>query len=204
MSRLKVLIVEDEPAIAKYISNTLKNDQYEITALAFSSKRAIQELENNLPDVALLDINLDSSMDGIQIAELINEKHQIPFFFLTSYTNKEIINRAKHTRPLGYIVKPFSEKEILTTLEIALFNYHQPNKPKPLLIESINKKAYSPITEREFVVLKELYAGKGNQQIAQDNFVSINTVKTHLRNLFSKMNVRSRTELIAEIRKLVQ
>lgn len=203
MTKYKILIVEDEPAIAKYISNTLQSDRYEVTALAFSSKRALQELNSNPPDLVLLDINLESELDGIQIGDIINKQFHIPFLFLTSYSDQATVDRAKHTRPLGYLVKPFSEKDILTTLEIALFNFSHQKTTPTLSLELINGNIVNPITTREFDILKGVYEGKGNQQLADDNFVSINTIKTHVRNLFSKIDVQSRTELIAQIRKLI-
>jgi len=201
MEKVKVLIVEDEPAIAKFISSTLEADNYEVVGMAFTPKKAIQELSKKKPDLVLLDINLESQTDGIDIANLINRQYQIPFIYLTSHTSKDILNRAKLTRPIGFIVKPYTEKDILTTLEIALFNYKL-EKPSELSLEMINAEASSPLTDREWDILRGLYEGKGNQELAEENYVSINTVKTHVRNLLSKLNVKSRTALVAKVRKI--
>ncbi len=204
LDTINILVVEDEPAIAMYISNTLKSDsRYNVTARAFNSKKAIQELNDNKPDLVLLDVNLGCELDGIQIAEIINKQFNIPFLFLTSYTTDDVVERAKHTRPLGYMVKPFSEQDLLTTLKIALFNFKHQSRNKEISLDIINEKIQTPITQREFEILQSLYEGKKNIEIAADNYVSINTVKTHIRNIMSKFVVSHRTELIAKIRMML-
>jgi DNA-binding NarL/FixJ family response regulator len=202
MSKTRILIVEDEPAIAKFIEKTLKNTNYQVSGLAFDDEDAITELEENKPHVVLLDINLGSEMDGIDIANLINQKYQIPFIFITSYHNRQTLERAKPTRPVGYIVKPFTEEDLLTTLEISLFNYSQRFQISDLTLENINAKTDTPLTKREYEILKGIYAGKNNQELAEDQFVSVNTIKTHIRNLYVKMDVTSRWALLVKLREM--
>lgn len=200
---IRILIVEDEPAIAKYTANTLATcENYKVSGIAFSDKKAIQQLNDNKPDLVLLDVNLGCKLNGIDIAEIINRQFKIPFLFLTSHTSDDIVERAKLTRPLGYIVKPFSEMNLLTSLKIALFNFKHTNQQKGLSLKRINDHLLSPVSQREFDILKSIYEGKKNQEVAEMNYVSINTVKTHIRNILSKFNVSRRTELIAELRKI--
>lgn len=203
MPNIEILIVEDEPAIAKYIATTLESNHYKITALAFDHEDALTELKNNTPDLVLLDINLDDEKDGIDIAEIINKNYNIPFIFITSYANSKTIERAKITQPIGYIVKPFTEQDLISTLEISLYNHKQKNQPKALSIETVNAKLFTPLSQREFSILMGIYDGKSNQEIADTNFISINTIKTHIRNLYAKMDVSSRSELLVMMRKMV-
>ena len=121
MSRIKILIVEDEVLIAKDIATTLEGIDYEVSAIAYDGHAAVDALNNNTPDLALLDINLGSSPDGIQLSQLIREQFDLPVIFLTSYATESILDKAKRTRPMGYIVKPFRKKDLFTAIEIGLF-----------------------------------------------------------------------------------
>ena len=204
MSEIRVLIVEDEPAIAKFISYALEEKRYIVSGIAFDPESALEELSFNKPDIVLLDINLESDQDGIDLAMIINKQYQLPFIFLTSYANTHTIERAKLTRPMGYILKPFTEDDLFATLEIALYNYSQRLLPPELSLDRLNDKLFSPLTEREFDVLKGIYDGKNNQELSELLFVSTNTIKTHIKNLYSKVSVGSRWELLIVLRELMR
>src|SRR5215471_1232106 len=137
MSELKILIVEDEPVIAENIAMYLNNYDFAVSAIAYDDEEAINQLNCNTPDAVILDINLDAAMNGIQIAEYINNNCRLPFLFLTSYADKETLEQAKTVEPWGYIVKPFNEKTLLASLEIAISNFaHRSNQQVPHLIFS--------------------------------------------------------------------
>jgi len=121
-SKSKILIVEDEPIIAADIEMILEELGYEITGVEDNADDAIESLKNDRPDLVLLDINIEGDVDGVMLAEDINEQFQIPFVFLTSNADKLTINRVKRTQPAGFIVKPFSEKDLQSNIEIALFS----------------------------------------------------------------------------------
>jgi len=169
MSKFRVLIVEDEPVIAENISMYLDNNDFEVSGIAYDSGEAIEQLQNNTPDAAILDINLESEEDGIDIANFINQRYQIPFLFLTSYSDKETLQRAKNVNPSGYIVKPFNEKTLLASLEIAINNHAaDTNKKMPFLtMDKINRYLLSPLSDREFEVVQLIYEGITNNQIAE-------------------------------------
>lgn len=206
MSDIRVLIVEDEALIAKDIQYILEDEEYVVSGIAYNSKKALEELRGNTPDIILLDIQLKSDLTGIQLAKLINEQYQLPFIFITSHADRSTIEEVKSTNPMGYLVKPFEERTLITTLEIALYNYAQlwAGKRADLSYRLLNEKLPSPLTDREFATLQQLLKGKTNKQIASDLFVSTNTVKTHLSNIFSKFDVSSRAMLLSEITKLLQ
>ncbi|MFN8357784.1 MAG: response regulator transcription factor [Spirosomataceae bacterium] len=203
MSEIRILIVEDEPLIATDIEQCLDNLDFRVSGIAYDPTDALHELANNQPDVVLLDINLSSDqMDGIDLAQVVKEKYQIPVIFLTSYSDRPTLDKAKRTAPAGYILKPFDERTLLATLEISLYNFAQRQKYQqpPLLLEKINRKIPTPLTDREFEVLKQLHEGRTNQQMADELFVSVNTIKTHLNNLYLKLDANSRSMVIKRVR----
>jgi DNA-binding NarL/FixJ family response regulator len=204
-NKLKVLIVEDEPVIAENISIYLDNNDFEVSAIAYDSEEAFHQLKTNTPDAAILDINLESEQDGIDIAAFINKEIQIPFLFLTSYSDKNTLDKAKQVKPSGYIVKPFNEKTLLASLEIAISNFaSEKNSAQPgLNIEKINRHLLSPLTDREFEVAHLAYNGITNSQIAEQTFISLNTIKTHLKSIYLKTDANTRYGLIVRLRQLM-
>ena len=205
MSDIRVLIVEDEPLIAEDIAQGLKKNEFLVSAVVYSKEDAIEQLNINLPDLVLLDINLSGEMSGIEIAEKINTQFNIPFIFITSYSDKQTLEKAKFTEPSGYIVKPFNEASLYSTLEIALYNHAQKNKRKfpELSFNKINQHLTDPISEREFSLLQLIYDGKTNKQIADTLFISPNTVKKHINNAYLKLGASSRATSIARLRELM-
>lgn len=205
MADVRILIVEDEPIIAEDIASLIEKNDFIVSAIVYTKANALQQLDANLPDLVLLDINLNGEMDGLLIAEKINEEFNIPFVFITSYSDKATLEKAKYTEPSGYIVKPFNEAGLYSTLEIALYNHAQKNKLKfPLLtLEKINKNLTDPVSEREFTLLQLIYDGKTNKQIAEMLFISLNTVKKHINNTYLKLDASSRATAIVCLRRLM-
>lgn len=205
MSKLRILIVEDEPVIAENISMYLDNNDFEVSAIAYDSLEAKEQLDNNTPDAAILDINLGSDEDGIDIARHINDHLQLPYLFLTSYSDRDTLERAKTVKPSGYIVKPFNEKTLLASLEIAISNHAADFNKKlpPLSLEKINRRLLSTLSDREFDIAKLVYDGITNNQIAQKLFLSVNTVKTHLKNIYLKLDANTRYGVIVRLRELM-
>jgi DNA-binding NarL/FixJ family response regulator len=205
MSKLRILIVEDEPIIAENISMYLDNNDFEVSGIAYDSAEANEQLQNNTPDAAILDVNLESEEDGIDIAHRIKQKYQLPFLFLTSYSDKDTLKRAKGVSPSGYIVKPFNEKTLLASLEIAISNHAADiNRKLPsLAMEKINKHLLSPLSEREYEILQLIYEGVTNNQAAEKLFLSVNTIKTHLKNIYLKLDANTRYCVIVRLRQLM-
>jgi len=205
MSDIKLLIIEDEPLIAEDIAQWLEKNEFVVSAVVYSKEDAMEQLHNNLPDMVLLDINLNGEMSGIDIADKINKVYNIPFIFITSYSDKQTLEKAKYTEPSGYIVKPFNEASLYSTLEIALYNHAQKNKRKSpaLSFDKINNHLSDRITEREFTLLQLIYDGKTNRQIADALFITTNTVKKHINNTYLKLGASSRSTSIARLRELM-
>ncbi|NNF01221.1 MAG: response regulator [Bacteroidia bacterium] len=130
MDKIKILVVEDESIVAKDIQNTLVNLGYEVPATASSAETAFERLGEFRPDLVFLDIRLKGDIDGIQIAEKIKAEYRIPVIFLTSYVDKATLERAKITEPYGYLVKPFNESDLQTTVEMALYKFQKDSEVK--------------------------------------------------------------------------
>lgn len=202
---MKILIVEDEPIIAEDIAHILNKNEYVVSTICYTKEEAIFELEKNTPEMVLLDIHLSKLYDGIDIANLIHEKYHIPFIFITSYSDKQTIEKAKHTEPSSYIIKPFTEANICSAIEIAFFNFTQRNKlNNPILsLVKLNLILTDTISEREFELLNLLYDGKTNKQIADTLFISLNTVKKHINHIYLKIDATSRASAIVRLRELM-
>ncbi len=203
MQKIKVLIVEDEPLIAEDIKEILLQVNYDVIGIAYNKSQAFSILKTTVPNIALLDINLGNNTDGISIAELINKEYHFPFLYLTSYSTKIILDKVKHTFPMGYIVKPFEEADLFTGIEIALSNFQGIKKSSSFCIETFNNLLPTNLTLREFEIIKGIYLGNNNLEIAENNFVSVNTVKTHVKKIYEKLDVNSRATAIVKIRKIL-
>lgn len=199
MTNVRVLIVEDEPLIAEDISDFLEEIEYTCAGIAYDSDTALDMLVNRHPDIVLLDITLDGSLTGIDIAQIINKNHHLPFVYLTSHSDKATLDNAKQTLPYGYIVKPFNERDLVSTLEMALYRHARENKNSLKDLTVINEKINNPLTSKEYVCLQHLTEGLTNKQMAEKQFVSVNTIKTHLKNLFMKIEVKNRTSAIQKV-----
>lgn len=203
-SKIRVLIVEDDPLIADDIRGHLSDADYSVIDIAYDKSDALRIMEKEVPDIALLDINLGNNMDGFEIAKTINDKYIFPFLYLTSHSTRAVVNEAKQTHPMGYIVKPFDENDLFTSIEIALYNFSQLHRPVNFTREAINGKMLTDVTAKEFEVLQDLYEGKTNKQMAEKHFVSVNTIKTHVQKIYEKLDTHTRSETIALVRSLLQ
>jgi len=125
MTKVKILVVEDENIVAKDIQNSLKKLGYLVPTTVSSAEKAIEEIEENRPDLVLMDIMLKGHLSGIDGANIIKERFGIPLIFLTAYADDTTLSKAKITEPYGYIIKPFKEKELQTTIEMALYKHEK-------------------------------------------------------------------------------
>lgn len=204
MGQIRVLIVEDEPLVAASLKRMLSKHDYHIVAIAHRKEIALHELKDKRPDIALLDINLGGEFSGIEIGAEIKRRFGIPFIYITAYSDRKTLEEVKKTQPSGYLVKPFDEPDVVANMEIALYNHAQSQKdqfPVPDWVV-FNQKLVDPLSRREMEVLQLIFEGRTNQQISDQMFVSVNTVKSHLFRLYQKLEVTSRTEAIARTREI--
>ncbi|HEV3205017.1 MAG TPA: response regulator, partial [Gemmataceae bacterium] len=123
MANAQILVVEDEPIVAKNIQMELKGMGYTVPAIASSGEDALQKVAETHPDLVLMDIVLKGDMDGVETAERLRESYDVPVIYLTAYADDQTLQRAKKTQPFGYLLKPYEEKELETTIETALYKH---------------------------------------------------------------------------------
>ncbi len=123
MSTLNILVVEDEFLVAADIEESLLGLGYTVQNTLATGQAAIDEVEKKLPDLILMDIILKGEMTGIEAASIIRQKHDVPVIFLTANADLATIEKAKVSLPYGYIIKPFSEKDLQTNIEIARYKF---------------------------------------------------------------------------------
>ena len=123
MTQARIMVVEDETIVARDIALQLTTLGYAPSGHARRGDEAVAMALELRPDLILMDIQLDGGMDGITAAGAIREKTMIPVVFLTAYATDETLDRAKKVQPYGYVLKPFSDRELRTVLEMALYKY---------------------------------------------------------------------------------
>lgn len=177
---ISVLIVEDEFLTSDAIKNNLEDVGYKVSGMARDAKEALSVLDKGETDIAILDMNIQGSRDGIWLAKQINESYKIPFIFLTAYSDKKTVKSAVETQPFGYLIKPFKKMDLYTSIELALKNFinFQVNegldikstiKDKPLAMEDYifvkEKNVYKKVSMKDILYIKselkyiEVYVG---------------------------------------------
>jgi len=122
-SKYKILIVEDEILVATDIQESLESLGYTVQRIVDTGLKAIESVEKELPDLILMDINLKGEMTGIEAAKIITKNHDVPVIYLTANADIDTVNKAKVALPYGYIIKPFTDKDLQTNIEIAIFKF---------------------------------------------------------------------------------
>ena len=143
MSKINVLVVEDESIVSKDIQHSLKKLGYNIVGASATGEKAIELASSERPDVVLMDIMLKGEMNGIEAADRIKKDLSIPIIFLTAYADELTLSKAKVTQPYGYILKPFKEIDLHTTIEMAIYKHSKEQeviKERDLLYSIIENK----------------------------------------------------------------
>jgi len=128
MTNARILIVEDESIVAKDIQNSLTGLGYTVAGVVAFGEEAVERAGVLKPDLILMDVMLKGAMDGIEAAERIRREHSVPVVYLTAYTDDDTLRRAKVTEAFGYLLKPFEDRELRTTIEMALYKHTMERK----------------------------------------------------------------------------
>ncbi len=141
MKQKRIMIVEDEGVTAIAIQASIHDMGYAVTSVEVTGTNAVRKATEDRPDLVLMDISLSGEMDGIEAADIIQKTLHIPIIFLSAYSDLQILERIKSTRPFGYIIKPFNEHELRMAIDIALYKdtmERQLRKQNDLLIHVID------------------------------------------------------------------
>jgi DNA-binding LytR/AlgR family response regulator len=171
----EILIVEDEPLIAEDISETLQEAGYGVSGIAHNANDAISILKSSSPSLVLLDIKIDGPIDGLMLGRIIKDDFNLPFIFLTSYTDKETVDKVKDLNPYGFIVKPFDERELTSNVEIAIHRFKSESKNLASIEEREDNESFFLKNQKALHKIKLddiLYAQ------AVDNYTMIYTEKS--------------------------
>ena len=140
IQKIKIGIVEDEMIISETIAMALEKLGYEISGVVGTYKEAIAMIENTSPDLVVMDINLGTKKDGIDLASEVKGRFGTPVIFLTANSDPATVNRAKDIHPLAFLVKPFSQNDLFSAIEIGWNNYNKNlnivlDKPKYIILK---------------------------------------------------------------------
>ncbi len=136
MSNLTILVVEDEAIIAEHIAILLRNMGYGVVGIVASGEDSVNLAEQTHPDLVLMDIMLQGEMDGVEAAEKIRDRLEIPVVYLTANADNKTLKRASRTLPFGYLIKPFKAKELQVTVEIAISRHQAEIEMKKAVINA--------------------------------------------------------------------
>lgn len=154
MLKINVLVVEDESIVSKDIQHSLTKLGYQVVGASATGEKAIELANSEHPDVILMDIMLKGEMNGVEAAEIIRRELKIPIIFLTAYADDATLNKAKIAEPYGYIIKPFKEIDLHTTIEMALYK-HQKEREIEKELDYLNAMQESKkVHQDDFIFVK--------------------------------------------------
>jgi len=146
--KASVLIVEDNIKFAEETSKLLESNNYKVVGIANDPISALRILKKEKPDLVLTEINLSHEMDGIQLVHIIKNEYKIPFLYVTGHNDEEILERVRKTKPWGYVLKPHTEKELLVSIELALYKARDMQKNPE---KKVFDKRLVPVSEYLFL-----------------------------------------------------
>lgn len=160
MDKPRILIVEDQGVTAEHLKLCLTGFGYETECIVSTAEEAIERAEQLQPDLILMDIMLHGAMDGIEAAEKIHSLQDTPIVYLTAYSDRQVLERAKLTEPFGYLLKPFKAEELRTTIEMALYKHRVHRKVYEGLEKTVRERTaeLSEANEALKVKISELTA----------------------------------------------
>ncbi len=162
MSKTNVLVVEDESIVSKDIQHSLKKLGYNVVGAAATGEKAVALANETKPDIVLMDIMLKGDMNGIEAADQIRLTMNIPVIYLTAYADEGTLARAKVTEPCGYIIKPFKEIDIHTSIEMAIYKHKRESE-----VRKERDMLYSLVENKEAKDNKDFIFVKSNSRLVK-------------------------------------
>jgi DNA-binding NarL/FixJ family response regulator len=195
----RVLIVEDDEEIRNSFSLIVNSSEKFIVVNSYGScEEAIDQINKDKPDIVLMDIEL-TGMNGIRGTKLSKDKYaQAEVIMVTVYEDSDLVFEALKAGASGYITKSANYMELLTALdEIIRGGAPMSSRIARMVIDNFHVNPNSPLTKRETEILQLISEGKTYTQISEELFISKETAKTHIKNIYSKLQVNTKSEAIA-------
>ena len=196
----RVMIVEDDQEIRNSFSLIVNSSQRFVVVGAYGDcEEAISSLNKDKPEIVLMDIELPG-MNGIKGTQIIKEKApNTEVIMVTVYEDSELVFEALKAGASGYITKSANYMELLSALEeIIRGGAPMSSRIARMVIDNYHINPNSPLTKRETTILQLISEGKTYTQISEELFISKETAKTHIKNIYSKLQVNSKSEAIAK------
>lgn len=196
----RVMIVEDDQEIRNSFILIVNSSQKFTVINAYNNcEDAINNLNRDKPDIVLMDIQLPA-MNGIQCTKVLKEKSpHTDVIMVTVYEDSELVFEALKAGASGYITKSANYLELLSALEeITRGGAPMSSRIARMVIDNFHVNPNSPLTKRETEILQLISEGKTYTQISEELFISKETAKTHIKNIYSKLQVNSKSEAIAK------
>jgi DNA-binding LytR/AlgR family response regulator len=164
--QVKILIVEDESIVAMDLAMRLQKEGYQIAGTAGNSDDAVHLFKTEQPDLVLMDIHINGSKDGIETARAIKQIQEIPIIFLTAFSQSEYVNRAKEVNPAAYLVKPFNNDSLYTSIQIAIHNFAVLKNSKPGITKQVRPVA-EDISKEPLMFFNNFFFVKNNYRFTK-------------------------------------
>ena len=200
-AKKRVLIIEDDPVIRHSFEVIVNSSQnFQVINTYSNCEAAIKHLNGDKPEIVLMDIGLPGGMNGIQGTKIIKEKSPgMEIVMVTVYEDSELVFEALKSGAAGYITKSANYQELLAALEeIIRGGAPMSSKIARMVIDNFHVNPNSPLTKRETEILSLIAEGKTYTQISEQLFISKETSKTHIKNIYSKLQVKCKSEAIAK------
>ncbi len=197
----RVLIIEDDPEIRSSFAMIVDSSQKFTVVNSYSNcEDAIKHLHTDKPDIVLMDVELPGGMNGIKGTKIIKEKSpDSDIIMVTVYEDSEMVYEALKSGASGYITKSANYMELPSALdEITKGGAPMSSKIARMVIDNFHLNPNTPLTKRETGILQLISEGKTYTQISEELFISKETSKSHIKNIYSKLQVRSKSEAIAK------
>ncbi|WP_420581053.1 DNA-binding response regulator [Reichenbachiella sp.] len=194
MSKLSILLIEDEAIIAKDIKVTLEAKEYAEVDVALSVDAARERYVEKTYDLVISDINLNASIDGIELVKELCQIRKTPVVYLSAYADESTIKKAETSSPYAYLLKPFNSNQLKLTINLAILNSSKEHAEVELNKKNVD--LLKSLTKREQEILFVLASGKPSKEAGDMLHIATSTVEKHKQNIKEKLNLKTIGELV--------
>jgi DNA-binding NarL/FixJ family response regulator len=215
----RILVVDDDWGIVSRVQRVLRGAGYVVDEVVTSAGDALAAFARGAPECVVLDVHLGRAPDGVELAEQIRARSDVPIVFMSAHCEPALLRRALRTGPQGYVVKPFTDAQLLTAVQMAQprppgddarrtldriaavlvdagFAGAGPRPSAPHPVPSTTSASVESLTRRERTIVERLLGHQRVPGIARSLSISEHTVRNHLKSIYAKLGVHSQEELL--------